>query len=221
MKKILLLEDDIGLSDSIYDFLKTHKYEVVQVYDGDNALDVASSLNFDLFVFDINVPLLNGFELLKELRDTKKTPAIFISALNSSKDVIKGFDSGCDDYIKKPFELDELLIRIKNIEKRYFSHINSKMVEISKNCYFDIEQDIFLIDNQIVKLHSKEVEIFKLLLKNRNKIVEYQEIFENAWDFSDEPSFETIRSHIKTIRKNIPCSIENIRNVGYRLNANY
>jgi DNA-binding response OmpR family regulator len=221
MKKILLLEDDIGLSDSIADFLRDNSYNVAQVYDGDTALNVASDSNFDIFVFDINVPLLNGLQLLKELREVKNTPAIFISALNSSKDVIKGFDSGCDDYIKKPFELDELLIRIKNIEKRYFSHINSQIVEISKNCYFDIEQDIFLIDGKQTKLHFKEVAIFKVLLKNRNKIVTYQEIFENGWDFSDEPSFETLRSHIKIIRKNIPCDIENIRNIGYRLNANY
>merc|ERR1711879_956283 len=111
MGRILLLEDDLTLSETVVDYFEEEGFEVVAVYDGDEANDVIYENKFDLFLLDVNVPSMNGFELLKAVRaEGNITPAIFITSLNSMNSLEEGFESGCDDYIRKPFELKELLI---------------------------------------------------------------------------------------------------------------
>ena len=131
--KILLLEDDLILNEIIEEHLLSQNYEVSAVYTGLEAQDLLYSQKFDLLLLDVNVPILNGFELLKELRQKEiYTPAIFLTSLNQVSDIEEGFKSGCDDYIKKPFELKELDIRINNI-KRLFNINPNNLIEISKN----------------------------------------------------------------------------------------
>ena len=114
--KILLLEDDVTLSETVVEFLEEQGYEVVPAYDGEEASEIIYESVFDLFLLDVNVPLLNGFELLKQKRDEGvKTPAIYITSLNSIDSLETGYNSGCDDYIRKPFVLKELLFRIESI----------------------------------------------------------------------------------------------------------
>ena len=113
MPKILLLEDDIVLSETLIELLASEAFTVEHVSDGEMALDATFMRHFDLLLLDVNVPFVNGFELLKSLRDSgDKTPAIFITALTDVASLSRGFDVGADDYIKKPFDFDELLIRI-------------------------------------------------------------------------------------------------------------
>ena len=117
--KILLLEDDLNLNETVSDYFDENGFEVVSAYDGDEALSLIYENSFDLLLLDVNVPNKNGFEVLKEVRNQKKTvPAIFITSLNSMDSLEEGFESGCDDYIRKPFELKELLIRVKTILKK-------------------------------------------------------------------------------------------------------
>ena len=117
--KILLLEDDLILNEILEEHLIKQKHQITTTFSSNEAIKELYSETFDLLLLDVNVPDLNGFELLKELRDNNiLTPTIFITSLNMVEDMQKGFDSGCDDYIKKPFELKELDIRINNIKRQ-------------------------------------------------------------------------------------------------------
>jgi len=141
---ILLLEDDISLSDTIKQFLEHKGYNVFCAYDGFTAQDLAYEKQIDLMLLDVKVPHLSGFEFLKKLRsEGKETPAIFITSLHGIDDVEKGFTLGCDDYIRKPFALKELSVRIESLLKRQFgshsditvlrSHIGRESIETIKN----------------------------------------------------------------------------------------
>ena len=131
MSKILLLEDDDVLSETLMELLESENFEVVHVKDGEKALDATFIKHFDLLLLDVNVPFLNGFELLSELRHSgDMTPAIFITALTDVASLSQGFDVGADDYIKKPFDFNELLIRIRAlIKKRYHTYANEIKID--------------------------------------------------------------------------------------------
>lgn len=126
MIKLLLLEDDHVLAESLIELLQSENFDIVHVLNSQKALDETFLQKFDLLLLDVNVPLFNGFELLKSLRDSgDKTPAIFLTALTDIASLSKGFDVGADDYIKKPLDFDELLIRINAIlKKQYHTYSN-------------------------------------------------------------------------------------------------
>ena len=148
--KILYLEDDIDLSQTVEEFLIDAGLDVICVYDGEEALEIIYKENFDMFLLDVNVPNISGFELLKELRDANiTTPAIFTTSLNSIDDLSLGYDSGADDYVKKPFALKELLFRIKALLKREFK-AQSQLIEITKEINFDTNKNELIEDNKKV-----------------------------------------------------------------------
>lgn len=131
--KILLLEDDLSLSEIIEEFLNDEGYEVFLCDNAQEALDMAYERHFDLWILDVKIPLGDGFSSLKELRKSgKQTPAIFMTSLNTTNDLKQGFNAGCDDYIKKPFELAELSIRVKALLKRAFSHKNEDFEDLGE-----------------------------------------------------------------------------------------
>lgn len=217
--KILLLEDDIILNEIIQEHLEESKYDVISVFDGNEAQDYIYSQKFDLFLFDVNVPNIDGFELLNELRSQNiKTPAIFITSLNMADDMQKGFDSGCDDYIKKPFELRELDIRINNI-KRIYNIVNQTSMKIDERIIFDKEKLIVKIDNYDIAISKKESEVLEYFVKNANKNISVEELVNNIWTYEETPSDSTIRTYIKNLRKIVgEDKISNTRGVGYRFN---
>jgi two-component system, OmpR family, response regulator len=216
--KILLLEDDIILNEIIEEHLQNKKYNVKSVYTGNEAQELIYSEKFDLFLLDVNVPGINGFELLKNARQNDiKTPTIFLTSLNMIEDLEKGFDSGCDDYVKKPVELKELDIRINNI-KRLFNISPNEIIEISQNIYLDRINLFIKKDKKEIHLAKKECEIL-LYLINKNKTVSIEEICTNIWNYDDSPNASTIRTYIKNLRKILGEEfITNIRGVGYRFN---
>ena len=119
--KVLLMEDDAQLSEIIKEYLEENGYDVKLATDGEEAFDMAYEEKFDIFLLDVKVPLMNGFDLLSKLRrEGNETPAIFLTSLNGIEDLSRAFEAGCDDYLKKPFELKELLLRVKSISKRVF-----------------------------------------------------------------------------------------------------
>ncbi|HHS92226.1 MAG TPA: response regulator transcription factor, partial [Campylobacterales bacterium] len=135
--KILLLEDDLMLSEVIMEHLEAFEYQVTSVYDGLEAEDLLFEAKFDLLLLDVNVPHLDGFELLKNLRKAgDETPAIFITSMNSSKDVSEGFELGANDYLKKPFEMIELKARIDNL-KRQFKIDEDDVINIKQKVSYD------------------------------------------------------------------------------------
>lgn len=217
--KILLLEDDIILSEIIEEFLVNLEYEVFPAYTGSEAEDLAYSSNFDLMLLDVNIPRGNGFEFLGNLRKLgNTTPAIFITSLDDAEDMQKGFDKGCDDYIKKPFELKELEIRINNIKRIYKIEDNS-IIKINEDLSFDISNYLLIQQDNKIQLPKKESQILTYFLKNRNKTIPTEELGINIWDYENAPSDATIRTYIKNLRKVIGADILiNIKGVGYRFN---
>lgn len=216
--KILLLEDDLILNEIIEEYLISQEHEVITAFSGNEAQDYLYSQTFDLLILDVNVPFLNGFELLKELRSQNiKTPTIFITSLNMIEDMQKGFDSGCDDYLKKPFELKELELRINNI-KRLFNITPKDLINISEKIFFDIQNLLIIKNGEKIHLAKKECEVLQYLI-NSLKTVSIEELSLNLWAYEDNPNDSTIRTYIKNLRKIIgEEKIINIRGVGYRFN---
>lgn len=216
--KILLLEDDLILNEIIEEYLISQEHEVITAFSGNEAQDYLYSQIFDLLILDVNVPFVSGFELLKELRTKNiKTPTIFITSLNMVEDMQKGFDSGCDDYLKKPFELKELDLRINNI-KRLFNITPKELINISKDTFLDIQNLLIIKNNQKIHLAKKECEVLQYLI-NSSKTVSIEELSLNLWAYEDNPNDSTIRTYIKNLRKILgEEKIINIRGVGYRFN---
>lgn len=214
---ILLLEDDLQLSDTVKQFLEFKGYQVLCAYDGLQAEDIAYEKYIDLMLLDVKVPHMNGFDFLKALRsEGKDTPAIFITSLNSVKDVTQGFDSGCDDYIRKPFALKELLVRVESLLKRTYGTHEEK-IDLGDGLLFDIKSLLLTQKNKRVSLKTKELKLLALFLQYPNELVEYEKIFEALWAYDEEPSAGSLRTYVKTLRSVIGKEkIETIKNIGYR-----
>lgn len=212
--KILLLEDDTVLADVLVDFLQ-EEYNVIHTYSMKKALQLSEENSFDLYIFDINVPDGDGISLLKELRSfSDETPTIFITAYHDTSHLKKAFESGANDFIKKPFDLEELTQRIENI-KRHFG-LNS-LVEISSGIVFDTQNHIVTKEDTPQHITNKESACLHYLYKNRNRIVSVDEILQNLWEYDEMPSGDAVRTLIKELRKYVGKEhILNIRGEGYR-----
>ncbi|WP_345970249.1 MULTISPECIES: response regulator transcription factor [Sulfurimonas] len=210
MARILLLEDDPVLGESLQDLLTRNGFETAWVTDGEAAADAAFETPFDLYLFDINVPLLSGFDLLSALRDAEdRTPAIFISALRDIDSMTKGFAAGAEDYLKKPFDIDELLLRIKarthQLERqlRYGEIIfNPADGRVSKH-------------NRSVDLGEIRTAIFRLLITNVGQTIDKSELLE----LLEQPTDQALRFHISRLKQQLGIDITNVRGVGYRLES--
>jgi DNA-binding response OmpR family regulator len=220
MAKIFLLEDDSNLNDTIVEYLEDNGYEVVSTYDGYKAQERLYESNYDLLLLDINVPNLDGLELLKECRaEGVVTPAIYITSMDSVEDLEKGFESGCDDYIRKPFALKELLIRIETLLKRSFYHETSEYIQLDDNILYDIIKEDLIVDNQSVILGNKESKLLKLFLKYKGEVLSHERIYKHLWDYDEEPSDLALRTYIKNLRKIIGKEkIVSIKRQGYKFN---
>ena len=218
--KILLLEDDVILNELICEYLEEECYKVDVCFDGFEAQTKAYSTRYDLYILDVNVPNITGFEFLKDIRDHQNnTPAIFITSLHTAKDLKEGFDCGADDYIKKPFELEELSIRINNI-KRLYKIEDNNMTKISDDLSFDFINHSIISKNKTINISKKEAMVLNYFLTNQNKIISIDEICTNIWGYENSPVNATIRTYIKNIRNYIGEKyIVNIKGVGYRFNT--
>jgi len=216
--KILLLEDDLTLSETVIEFLEDNNFEVDAVYDGESASELIYEKNFDIFLLDVNVPLLNGFELLKQKRaEGVQTPAIYITSLNSIDSLEVGYNSGCDDYIRKPFALKELLFRIDNILKRGFFHEQSSKIKINDSIEYDTNSNQLFVDNIQSSLNTKEAMLLKLFLQHQEEVISHELIYETLWSYEENPSENSLRTYIKNLRKIIGKEkIVSIKKLGYK-----
>lgn len=200
--KILLLEDDISLSEIIEEFLSDEGYELYTCENAKEALDLAYEKHFDLWILDVKVPLGDGFSVLKELRALgKNTPAIFMTSLNTTDDLKQGFDCGCDDYIRKPFELAELAIRVQSLLKRAFSHKNEDYEDLGNGFKFALTSKILYHFDRALTLPSKELKLLALFLRNKNIFLSTERIFDELWEYGEEPSELSLRAYVKNLRK--------------------
>jgi len=217
-KRILLLEDDVTLNETVTEYLQEQGYEVDSVENGEEAMDKIYENNYDLLLLDVKVPLMNGFDLLKEVREKKNTtPAIFITSLDSIDDLSEGYESGCDDYIRKPFALKELAMRMATILKRDFFHANSEKIEIDTNIEYDIDSNTLYVDGEEVTLNKKESKLLKLFLQNQNQILSHERIYDAVWDYDENASEASLRTYIKNLRKILGKEkIVSIKKQGYK-----
>lgn len=217
--KILLLEDDVLLNEIIHEHLEEQEHEIISVFDGNTAQELAYEQVFDLFLFDVNTPRISGFELLEDLRNKGiSTPTIFITSLNMIDDVEKGFNVGANDYIKKPFELKELDLRIRNL-KTIFNIDIKESLEIANDTFLCKNNLSLIIKKQEFNLTQKEYDILIYLVNNKHKHISIDELSLNVWSYEQSPYASTIRTYIKNLRKILgEDAILNIRGVGYRFN---
>lgn len=216
--KILLLEDDANLNETISDYLEEEGFEVDSVYDGHEAQDSLYESHYDLLLLDVNTPNMNGFEVLKVAREQGvKSPAIYITSLDSVEDLEKGFDSGCDDYIRKPFALKELLIRVETLLKRNFYHEERVFMDIDSTIKYDIKNSMLIVNGNPQQLGTKESTLLKLFLQSPDEVLSHDRISKRLWGFDEEPSDASLRTYIKNLRKIIGKErIVSVKKQGYR-----
>ena len=217
--KILLLEDDVILNEIIEEFLLSLNYEVITAFDGNIAEELIYEESFDLLLFDVNIPNITGFELLKNIRQNNiNIPIIFITSRHTADDVKIGFNSGCDDYIKKPFELSELQLRIENI-KRLRQIDNHGQIKIDNDTFYNYEKKVITRNHEEFNLSKIEAKILEYFLKNKNKTISIDEISVNNWVYDEMPESTTIRTYIKNLRKKLNDeTITTLKGIGYRFN---
>ncbi|WP_346747107.1 response regulator transcription factor [uncultured Campylobacter sp.] len=217
MTQILLVEDDETLSELISEYLSEQGYDVTVCADAKAALDTAYERNFDILILDVKLPKGDGFSLLRELRRLgDDTPAIFTTSLNALQDLEIGYKSGCDDYLKKPYELKELLLRIQILLKRKFSHVNDEFIELNDGYKFYPSSKTLRQNGQIVNLSNKESELLALFLENKNALLSKEAIFEKIWNYGEEPSELSLRVYVKNLRRILgKDAIVNRRGDGY------
>ncbi|MFK5974863.1 MAG: response regulator transcription factor [Sulfurovum sp.] len=215
--RILLLEDDIILQEIIEEFLVEKGYIVDSYFDGEKALDAIGVDNYDMLLLDVNVPSIDGFEILKYLREIgNTTPVIYITSLSGVDNLKKGFELGASDYLKKPFELEELFVRIKHIINLYCLQ---EEIEFDSMKFIPKTHQIF-IGNDIIEIRQKESQVLEYLIRNKGKVISCDELIENIWSDDNIPAYATIRTYIKNLRKIFEKDyIDNIKGEGYRFNV--
>lgn len=223
---ILLAEDDLNLGVLLVDYLETEGFVVKLCKDGEMALKAYQNNQFDLCLFDVMLPKMDGFSLAKEIRiKDKKIPIIFITAKSLKDDKLKGYDLGADDYITKPFDEEELLWKIKAITRRSppgNKTSQSEIIFIGKYS-FDFDNQSLTIANKTRRITEKESEILKFLSANKNKVVKREDLLKNIWGENDYFLGRSLDVFITKIRKYLKedpnLNIENIFGVGFILNT--
>ena len=212
--KILLLEDDTALAGILVDYLED-AYEVMQTYSMKKALSLSEEEKFDLYIFDINVPDGDGISLLKALREfSDNTPTIFITAFRDTKYLKAAFESGANDFIKKPFDLEELGQRIANIKRQFGLDFK---ISIEENIIFDSQTHTIQTPSKTYTMTHKESDFLHYLYKNRARVVSSDELLQNIWEFDEMPGDDAVRTVIKNLRKYIGKKhIQNVRGMGYK-----
>jgi len=213
-KKILLLEDDTILAETLEDLLSRRGYRVDRVGDGARALEATFANAYDLLLLDVNVPGVDGFTFLQQMRESgDSTPALFLSARTDIASLAKGFEIGADDYIKKPFDFDELLIRIEAILRKAYQSRNDEIA--LGDFLYSITKDELYRDGQFIHLPPSDLRIVRTLFKHRDSTVHKEALLEVLGD-GEHGSEGALRVHISRLRK-LGLPIETIKGIGYRL----
>ncbi len=207
MKKILLLEDDYELGDTLEELFKENGYEVKLVRNANDAIDSTYDEKFDLYLFDINLPDISGVELLESLRNAEdKTPTIFISALIDIESIAKGFAVGADDYIKKPFMPEELLIRVN----AKLNQVKNETISIG-DIEYDVGKRVLKKNSKFISLGEVHTALLHELLINRGSVIDKGALL----DLLEHPSDAALRVAINKLKNTTGLAIKNIRGVGY------
>lgn len=214
MTKILIVEDEEAISNLIRMSLQKAGYSCEQAMDGESAADRIAEHTYDLVLLDIMLPGMNGYELLDYIKTTNM-PVIFITAMGTLDDKVKGLKAGADDYITKPFEMVELLARVESVLRRY--HKSEERIEVD-DVIIDIPSRTVTRRGEAVKLTLKEFELLLFLVRNRNIALYRETIYENIWQSEYMGDGRTVDLHIQRLRKKLHWEdrIHTVYKVGYR-----
>ena len=226
MKRILIIEDEESIAELEKDYLELSGFEVEIENDGAEGLKKALSEEFDLFILDLMLPGVDGFEICRKVREVKNTPIIMVSAKKEDIDKIRGLGLGADDYITKPFSPSEMVARVKAHLARYERLIGSSMpdneiIEI-RGLKIDKTARRVWVNGEEKNFTTKEFDLLIFLAQNPNHVYTKEELFNKIWDMESIGDIATVTVHIKKIREKIefntakPQYIETIWGVGYR-----
>ena len=200
--KILLAEDEVDLNNVVTRYLKKNGYSVDSVLDGEEALNYLEYSEYDLVILDIMMPKVDGFEVIKKLRDKgNHTSVLMLTARDSADDKVKGLDLGADDYIVKPFDFNELMARIRAVVRRKYGNSSNKLV--IGDLILDTSEKSVIRAGKQIELTGKEYEVLEYLMQSKNRILSRDQIKEHVWDFDYEGDSNIIDVLIKNIRKKI------------------
>jgi len=210
--KILLLEDDKLLNETLQDFLEEEGIELYTALDPYTALDLTYEYLFDLYLFDVNLPYESGFDLLERLRESGDlTPAIFLTSREDKASLTRGFGVGADDYMKKPIDLDELLLRIEALLRR---QTRSTKVQIDDYFFDTLNKKLYHGEHEI-EVSTKVLHLLQLFLEVQGSVVSFEVIKDRLWSSSQEASDGALRVYITQLKKYFAHRIKNVRGVGY------
>ena len=226
MSRILIVEDEVAIAELEKDYLELSGFEVEVENDGMTGLARALAEEFDLFILDLMLPGIDGFEICKQIREKKNTPILMVSAKKDDIDKIRGLGLGADDYVTKPFSPSELVARVKAHMARYNRLIGSSVVENDiieiRGIKIDKTARRVWINNEEKQFTTKEFDLLTFLAENPNHVYTKEELFREIWDMESIGDIATVTVHIKKIREKIemdtskPQYIETIWGVGYR-----
>lgn len=220
--RILVVEDDVQLADVLTEAFSDRQYTVDVVRDGETAWTWFESLPYDLLVLDVTLPKLDGVSLCRRLRDRNyMTPVLMLTARDTVADKIRGLDAGADDYVVKPFDLQELLARVRALLRR------GPLVAASELTWGELRLNSSTFeatyDQRVLNLTPKEYALLELLTTSGRKVLSRSGIIERVWNLDNSPTEETVKSHIKSLRQKLRLAgapedfVETVHGLGYRL----
>ena len=214
--KILLLEDEVMLNESIEEYLQVEGHSVDSFFDGLDALKTIQNNSYDLLILDINVPGIDGLSFLERIHELKiHTPTIYISALVDIEDISRAYNLGCFDYLKKPFHLKELALRLDRIVLS--NDVPRVQLRLSKNYSYDQEHSTLLFNGVAQTLTKRQSQIIDLLARNRGRVVDFEQFNNYVWDDVMVDN-ATIRAEINRLKKFLQEDvINNVRGMGYMI----
>lgn len=224
--RILIVEDNRSLNDAISEILLEKKYQVDSVYNGSDGLSYGLSDIYDCIILDVMLPKMNGFELLRTLRENKiSAPILMLTAKSSISDKVKGLDLGADDYMTKPFSTEELLARIRTLCRRKGEIVLNTMEHEDLSFSFDSICLSSKMSGKEIRLTFKEAEIIKLFLSKPQVIISKDEIITKVWGYDSDVGDNNVETYISFLRKKLnfiesKCEIVSIKKLGYRLIKN-
>lgn len=216
--RLLLVEDDLMLGEALQDALMPHSYVVDWVKDGESALKSLRREHFEIIILDIGLPGMDGFEVLKKLRSENfEVPVLMLTARDSLTDKVTGLDAGADDYLLKPFDLDELLARLRALSRRAAGRA-IPFINYGKLC-INPENHSVSYDNQPIVLARREYMVLIKLLENTGRVLSREQLEQSLYGWLDDVDSNALEVHIHHIRKKIPMDlIRTVRGVGYTIN---
>ncbi|MBC5635379.1 response regulator transcription factor [Ornithinibacillus hominis] len=221
MNTILVVDDDAHIRKLIRLYLENSRYGVVEAEDGEEAINLLGKHKIDLAIVDVMMPKVDGYELTEDIRSYLDIPILMVTAKGESQDKVKGFRAGTDDYLVKPFDPVELILRVEALLKRY-NLTNENIVKVG-NTLIDKEKLVVQTEEETVTLKRKECELLAVLASSPGKIFTRNQLIEKIWGFDYEGDERTVDVHIKRLREQLEhfhdITITTVRGLGYRLEA--